>query len=559
MDRPMGLGIDFADPNSPLAPFYLRATDVLAVFALGLIALFYGLLSPLPHTDVWAHLKLGRWIVEHRQLPVPEPFSPYTDKAAGPRYQPWLTQVGYDRLFAAGQRLAGDDPVRRFVGGAELVREAHALAMVAFSGLMWLAFRRVTGSAALALLGLAALSVAAIFTLGPHRPQVFGLVLFAALLAVLSRPVLTRRAVALVPLAMLVWVNAHGSFVVGFVLVGVAWLGRAVEVGRTDGWRAVARDSQVRRLALALALGAAAAAVNPIGPRAFPEAVGFGGNANLKLLLEWHPLNFAAGGPLPFWYLVSMAGLVAAQAVSPRPFTPTQLLLALTFGVAPLIQQRMLTWWLPVALWVALPHLAATADRHGLHLPRGVPSFRKTLLAAFVGVICLLPFPSVRWLASGEPPPPQQVFFAATPLDLVGAVADPAGPVSERMKPLARALKERYSGRPVGPVFTSIEIGELFYWRDIPGCPPLTFTHAHLFREDHWGACLSAQFGGPEWWELLDRHRVNLIAVEADFCPKLVDQVRARADEWEVVVDQQGADGRQDRARLFVAIRKVPK
>ena len=126
------------------------------------------------------------------------------------------------------------------------------------------------------------------------------------------------------------------------------------------------------------------------------------------------------------------------------------------------------------------------------------------------------------------------------------------------MKPLAKALAGRYAGRPVGPVFTSIEVGELFYWADIPDCPPLLFTHAHLFPERHWAECFAARNGWPGWWELLDRHGVNLIAVEADFCPQLTKQVRERADEWEVAVDQQSGGGQPDRARLFVAVRRKP-
>src|SRR4051812_47732423 len=36
--RQIGAGIDFADPNSPLAPYYLRTSDVLAV---GLLAALF--------------------------------------------------------------------------------------------------------------------------------------------------------------------------------------------------------------------------------------------------------------------------------------------------------------------------------------------------------------------------------------------------------------------------------------------------------------------------------------------------------------------------------------
>ena len=42
----------------------------------------------------------------------------------------------------------------------------------------------------------------------------------ALLLLPLSRPVLSRRAVGLIPLLLAVWANGHGSYVVAFVLLG---------------------------------------------------------------------------------------------------------------------------------------------------------------------------------------------------------------------------------------------------------------------------------------------------------------------------------------------------
>ena len=301
MDRPMGLGIDFSDPNSPLAPYYLRATGVLVALVLGLTLGWYSN-QPLLHTDVWVHLKLGRWVVEHRGLPTAEPFSPYTDKSAAFTNLPWLTQVAYHLTFTAGQSLAGGDAARRFVGGGDLLRQLHVVAVVAYFALLALAFRRTSGSGALQLLGLVLAFLASMITVGLHRPQTFGLVGYAAVLAALSRPVLSRRAVFAIPPVLVLWANLHGSFVVGFGLFGLAWLGRvvasfgSVPTGRV---KQVVADLQVRRLTITIFAGlVAVAAANPFGPHIYPLAAGFGGNPNLKLLGEWQPIDFRvlAGG-----------------------------------------------------------------------------------------------------------------------------------------------------------------------------------------------------------------------------------------------------------------------
>ena len=305
MDRPVGAGIDFTDPNSPLAPLYLTTTGVIAVAALGALLVLYSYL-PMHHTDVWGHLKLGRWMADNRRLPIPEPSSPYTAKDDAPTFQPWLSQVAYHLTYRAGERWAGSDPAKRFHGGAELLRMAHVFGIVAVYGLLWLAFRRASGSGALALLGLAGVFFAGVSAIGVHRPQLFSLLLFAAFLAVLSRPVVSRRAVALIPVLLVLWANLHGGFVIGCGLLALVWLGRCLECGSV---RVAVADTQVRRLLLAgLVAAAAIAFVNPMGPRIYLLALDFGSNPNLKTFQEWQPVDFLTSGTGYPLYVATLVG-----------------------------------------------------------------------------------------------------------------------------------------------------------------------------------------------------------------------------------------------------------
>ena len=113
------------------------------------------------------------------------------------------------------------------------------------------------------------------------RPQILSELFFAALLLPLSRPLLSWRAVVCIPLVFAVWANCHGAFPVGFVLIG-AFLGgqlltaalraRSVSEGPRQvprlrfGLVGVWRDTQARRLALALALSVAAIQKGQIKP-----------------------------------------------------------------------------------------------------------------------------------------------------------------------------------------------------------------------------------------------------------------------------------------------------
>lgn len=555
MSRPVGAGIDFADPNSPLAPLYMTTSGVIATAVLAALFLFYSLL-PLNPTDVWAHLKLGGWIAEHRQLPMHEPFSPYTEKDdAAVTFQPWLAQVIYHATFRLGERMGGSDPGQRFHGGAELLRALHVLPIVAVFGFLFLAFRRMSGSGSLALLGFVGQFFATISTVGVQRPQIFSVALFAGLLFLLSRPVVTRRAVVLLPLLLTIWANLHGGFVVGCGLLLIVWVGRVIECGSV---RAALADTQVRRLLLAGVLSAAAIAVlNPMGPRVYLLAIEFGNNPNLKTLDEWAPLDFVAGGGSRLYAATLLLTLVTV-ALSPRRVTPTHYLIGLTFGVAPLLQQRMMAWFCPLTLWQLMPHWAAMAERWGLTWPASTPSLRKTIVAVLLVIPFVMLTPTMNWLQTGKLPEVPLTFRSGTPLELLGAIAQPAGPVSPRMEKLAAALRERYPNRRVGPLYVSEGIGEMFYWRELPDCPPLWFAHAHLFPPAHWSGAFNVALGGPGWWEFLDRHRVNLIAVEPDIRPELARQVAAHPD-WLVVLDEANSETIRDpRGRLFVAVRKVP-
>jgi hypothetical protein len=556
LNDPIGAGIDFTDPNSPLAPFYASLSGILAVLVIGGAFALYGLL-PMMHTDVWGHMAYGRWITENGRFPDREPLSPFTDQSATMYHQAWLSQVLYHGAYTWGRSGGGDDRVKQFAGGGELVRQLHVFAATGMLAALWFAFRRSADSAALAILGVLLVVAGGLIGLGLFRPQIFGQVLFAVFLAVVSRPTPSKAAVVAVPLLLAVWVNLHGSFAVGFAVLGLAWIGRVIEAVRAverGRVKAVFTDTAVRRLTLAIVLGLGAVCLNPAGPRVYLSVLSFGSQPNLKTLQEWQPLDYSNPGTGYNLYIALCVLLLVLHVLAARPLRPTHYLFMAVFGLAPLFQQRMLTWWLLVSVWLMMPLLADVARRWKWELPRSVPSLRKTALAVVVAVPFLLLSPLFTWLAGGGPPPLNRVYVNATPLELAGVLANPAAKHSDRVQPLADVLTKGYAGKPLGPVFCSPEIGEFLLWRNIDAAPPVRYTHAHLFTEEHWLGCARASLG-IGWWEFMDRYRVNLIAVEADLYPQLIEAV-GKSDAWTVVLNEPSGP---PRARLFVALRKEPK
>jgi hypothetical protein len=559
---------------SPGEPYFLQSSHVIAA---ALLAAAFLLLSSrsLWHSDVWGHLKFGQWIVQHRQLPAQEPFSPFTDRQPYIHFQ-WLSQVCMYLAFAAGESLAGGDELHRLAGGAEML----AFLFTLLSFLRWLilllAYRRVSGSMPLACLGLFLMLAVGSFYGNMQRPQVFGEVLFAALLLALSRPVLSRRALLLVPAGFVLWANLHGSYAVGLLLLGMFLLGRIISLrGEGRGARGekeepsplvprlttIVNDAQVRRLFLAgLGSTIAIALLNPHGPWLFLHTLRFTQNPNIASMAEWQPLEFQWEIGPQWGYGLLCIVVIATQILSPRLLSPTSLLLCASFGILPLIQRRMLGWWLVLVPWIVLPEWAELGRRIGwpwLHY-RSQANGAKTLMAAGLLLLAFVLSPSAKMLRGGQPRPLQVSLSSGTPWQLAAQLT-----AETNDKPfypeLADALKRGYpKGHFYGRIFTSETQGDYLLWALPPDYPVLIYTHLHLFPPQHLQDCLTVLLTESGWREILDRYGVNLVVVEVEGHPRLAEALKGDAD-WRIVVDETGLQQKRDpRTRLLIAVRKAP-
>src|SRR5207237_9075771 len=114
-------------------------------------------------------------------------------------------------------------------------------------------------------------------------------------------------------------------------------------------------------------------------------------NPNIPTMEEWKALPYKNAVHTVF--LASVVLLAVLLRLSPRRFTPAQLLLLLGFGLQSVAHARMVVWWILVFAWVAVPHLHAVAGRY-LRLPwlndSSVPSFKKTVIAGSLTIARLL-------------------------------------------------------------------------------------------------------------------------------------------------------------------------
>ncbi len=480
---------------------------MLAGGELGLVLLaaaLFLLLSyfPLRPTDLWVHVNWGDWILDYRALPAEDPFVPL---AGGMEVidTAWLSQLLLALLARAG--------------GGELLSFAFALVVLAAGVLLVRAFRWTVpddGGGSGAILAAALLAVALFWSrLSTLRPESFAVLCCAALLWWMSRWEASDEASGWqlwlgTGVLGAAWANLHGSFPVGWAIVGLWWAGRAADVAIAERrWFAPFEDRRSRQRLVAVEVMAAASLLNPYGLDLPLAALGFGAHPNLVEILEWLPWRIdGVGGP----EIVLLAVVVVTVArLSPRRLSIADALLLAFYTLAALWRIRMLTWLAPVAAWVLAPHLAAIVDRHRRRPPRRRPAFT---VAAALAVVLALVFSPASALLTGSP--------LRTAEQLLG----PETPLAA-----ARALQAL---APVPLTFTPHWWGD--YLARVGLVVPFAGSNLHLLPQLPWADHQRVARGVSGWTEVLDRYAIDRVVL--DLRTQAAQAATLRADDaWRLV------------------------
>jgi len=174
-------------------------------------------------------------------------------------------------------------------------------------------------------------------SIGP-RVLLFGWLSMVGLLLVLDRFQRTGKGLWLLPPLFALWINLHGSWVFGMVVLAVTLASGLLE---GEWGLVVARrwtPGELKKLLLAMAASGAALFVNPFGYKLplYPFDFLFRQPSNMKYIAEWQSVDFSTGnGKLA---LIAIFALLAAAFFSPRRWR---------------LDEAALTAF---ALWAALSH-----------------------------------------------------------------------------------------------------------------------------------------------------------------------------------------------------------
>ena len=269
------------------------------ILAAALAAALVPLLAVLDDPDLWWHLRVGQWILDHHAIPRSEMFT-YTAAGNPVTYHEWGSEVLFTLLNTAGG----------------LLLLSVVTCVLAWSGLVAIAMRaRQRGASYLAVAVSVLLAAKVLQTVAGPRPQMLGFALTCWTLLIAERHLARGgQLVWVLPPIFALWANLHGGFIYGVgILIALCAIEAVRNRLRVAG--AVPID-RIRSLGLATAAAATAACVNPFGPGLYVYSLTAGQTVSHRPIAEWQSPNFHDSSS---WALLALVAVWALLMATARP------------------------------------------------------------------------------------------------------------------------------------------------------------------------------------------------------------------------------------------------
>jgi len=438
------------------------------LFCVTFLALAFTPLGLLADGDTGYHVRAGEYILKTHTVPMLDLFSYHTPRLPWTAHE-WLSEV----VMALAHRHFG-------LSGVVVLFAFVLAASIA------LLFRTLSTSGEDLRLPALGIALAVLCTSQIHwlaRPHVFSLLFMLGWQDTLQRwqhGGLTR--LYLLPFSMLLWVNLHGGFLGGFLLLGAflagnqpgCWTGKDLE-------RSLCRK-RVRELLLVTGASLIACLCNPRGYEIllFPFRL-----VSNRFLMD-HVLEFLSPNfhdLLPFKYLLLL--MIALLARSRRALHPVDLMLVLLFTNMALYSVR----YIPLFALVSAPVLLR-------HWPAGGNNPAVTRCAATVAA----------WDARST-----GCFWPATALCIV-VVALVAGRLQHGFDPARHPvaateflLNEQIPGR----MFNDDEFGDYLIYRAQSRYPVFIDGRSDMYGSDLVRDYCTVGNFEPGWEQILERNRIT--------------------------------------------------
>lgn len=439
--------------------------------------------------DLAKHLRVGEWAIENQQFPTIDVWSHTLPGSSMVPFE-WLSQT----TLAVVERWLGFDGIVLLT--ALLVSVPFLLIyrwLIRRGAPLGLSFFLIILGAATSVLHWMA------------RPHVFSWIFLAIWIIQLGdlKQGHRRRVWLLIPLTAL-WVNFHGAWVVGLLLILIHLLGAVLE-DLHRGVGAALRTPRVQHLAPVLLGCFAASFLNPSGYHTVihPFAHVVGDNFIIGVVNEFASPNFH--NPL-FWPFLAMILLTITAVVRANP---TSLMLTVFWTAAGLYSLRHIPLYALIVTPILVEVLTPSWSTKALpSLGNRFKTYSRTERSIVGGSLSIILVGLIAFSLLSSPGSQYEFSNDLFPIDAVETLGE--------MPPGDRVFNEFIWG------------GYLLYCchPDIP-----VFIDGQV---DHYGTELTqdylmAQGGEPGWRHVLEKHKIDWVLISPE---QPLAQVLSESDDW---------------------------
>ena len=447
--------------------------------------------------DTGYHIRTGEFIIRNRTIPTHDIFSYLTPPPKWIAHE-WLSEI----LMAIICRATGLSGIVIFF--AAFLALTHAFLYQSL---------RSSSSDILAVIMITAIAVATSSTHWLARPHVFSLALTLAWYHALNNYQFNHRnTLKYLPALMLLWVNLHGGFVLGLILLVIYTLGNCFGAITAPPSIAEERWRKAKRLALFAILCAGVACINPRGYEIllFPFKLA-SDHLLMDRVVEFLSPNFHE--PLPFKYMLLI--FMAAVALSRIRLDPIEVALVVLLTYMSLYSVRYVSLF---AIIVSRPLLRLSEDLFS-QLP---PPFWQFYQRRAQNLAALEASTS-------------HYLWPAMSVSLTIALAI-AGLIhfefSTTRFPVAAVEFLKRAAIP-GNIFNHDEFGDYMIFAAWPQYRVFIDGRSDMYGADRITDYLKIADGQPDWEDTIQKYNISLVF----FAPQspIAAILRGRRQEWSVI------------------------
>ncbi len=483
----------------------IRRLSIEHVWVLVIVVGIFAFLNthPIMPNDYWWHMAVGREILATGKIPTVDTYSysalglPYSSYS-----QFWLMEVILYLVYNTG-------------GLTLTILFQTAIVLPAYLLVLSLGYRWTHNwrAAAFGLLFAAALG----FGNWNVRPQAVAYLLVAVVMVIIDR--LRQKSswkwLVLLTLVMVLWVNCHGSFPIGFVLLGVWFFEQSIVIIRMKMAHGTWSFSPIIVPGASLVVAAASTLANPVGLGFVKYLFTMANNSVVQnYIVEWMPPTFTTlDGSI---FLIGLLILAVLFAISPKRPSFSAIMYFLIFGLLGLKYLRGAVWFGLILGPYAAEHMDALLCAYLNQPSRAVPTKNNLRLNIIItSVLGLLAVLSLPWFKQFLPLIPEK-----------RTLVTPETPIAATQYIIEHNLPPQ--------IFHGMGFGSYLLWKAEPTYKVFVDSRVELYPDAIWEDYLDISNANDGWEQKLAQYKVGTLMLEPKNQALLITAAK-KSGHWQAV------------------------